>query len=52
MTQPPQPDYGQTAKKAGTVTVTVLAVLVGLFCVLPVLICGGLAMIGSIDFNR
>jgi hypothetical protein len=48
----PQPDYSQTAKKASVGTITVIAVLVGLFCVLPVLVCGGLTIIGSIDFNR
>ncbi len=48
MTQPPQPDYGQTAKKAGIGTVAVLATLVGVFCVLPVLVCGFFAVLGSI----
>ena len=43
----PQPTQ-DTVKKAAVGTVTVIAVLVGLFCVLPLLACFGLSAIGAI----
>lgn len=39
---------GDTAKKAAIGTVTVIVVLVGLFCVLPILICSGMALFGAV----
>jgi hypothetical protein len=36
----PDPDLSNTAKKAATGTVVVLAVLFAIFCVAPMLFCG------------
>lgn len=46
----PYPPYQPTvpaAKVAGS-TLVVIAVVIGVFCVLPALICGGLGVLGSI----
>jgi len=48
--QPQQPD--QTVKKTAVGTVTVIAVLVGLFCVLPMILCGLFAAFGSMSEGR
>ena len=53
----PPPQYAptpadQTVKKAAVGTVTVIAVLVGLFCVLPMIACGVFAALGSMSSQQ
>lgn len=45
---PPPTDTQATVKKAAVGTVTVIAVLVGIFCVLPVVACFVFGIIGQI----
>lgn len=52
MSEPPQPPHkpvgSDVVGRTAMGTVTVLLVLFGIFCVLPALICGFLAAIGSL----